>query len=448
MNREILNFLKEQDIEVIALSGRLGSGKNYIAENILYPLLPPKETIFLSLADHFKVDVIVKDDIRYERVYHKKDEESRVKLQTRGTEEGRDIYGEYIWINMLMTWMRVHVERGIKRFIISDCRFINELQFFNELGATTIKVLAPNRNRDAVLRESNGDEEKYKKISSHPSETQLEEHPDLFTYVIHNDYLDAPKIPFQISKIVQDLYSKTTPDTLYFVDVDDTLCLCRKYYDEVLVDFKDYIWKELYPNLRKVDFDIVYSRFMVETHTDDYHRRPFNVHQFYESLLSIYNTMVGSLSLFTRPVDIEYLKVLGYRVFERVYEPIVENIQSLKNLSKNKRNRIVLYTKGDIIVQTTKIVSLGLSSFDREIVAVKSPDILHYLMNKYKANKYIVIGDSFVNDIEPALTVGIRAFHLTNNPVNTDNTNYMAVEKFEEIVDCMENEPISLDSVK
>ena len=47
---------------------------NYVAENILLPMLPEKNTVVLSFADHFKVDTINKDGLKYEEVFHDKTE--------------------------------------------------------------------------------------------------------------------------------------------------------------------------------------------------------------------------------------------------------------------------------------------------------------------------------------------------------------------------------------
>ena len=47
-------------MEIIGLIGHQGVGKNYVAENILPSILPPKNTDDLAFADHFKKECITK----------------------------------------------------------------------------------------------------------------------------------------------------------------------------------------------------------------------------------------------------------------------------------------------------------------------------------------------------------------------------------------------------
>ena len=105
-------------MEVIGLLGYQGVGKNYIAENILNEILPKENTLIMAFADHFKIDCINKHNVEFNKIYLNKDIESRKLLQRVGTEEGRDIYGDDIWVNVLESWMRVYNNRGIKRFYI------------------------------------------------------------------------------------------------------------------------------------------------------------------------------------------------------------------------------------------------------------------------------------------------------------------------------------------
>ena len=97
-------------MEIIGLLGHQGVGKNYIAEKVLPKILPKKNYIVLAFADHFKVDCICKHNMEFNKIFGKKDFETRKKLQIIGTEEGRDKYGYDIWIRVLETWMKIVVQ--------------------------------------------------------------------------------------------------------------------------------------------------------------------------------------------------------------------------------------------------------------------------------------------------------------------------------------------------
>ena len=162
-------------MELIGLLGHQGVGKNYIAEKILIKFLDTKPTIILAFADHFKIDSIGKHNLEYEKVFHKKDYETRKKLQIIGTEEGRDKYGEDIWINIMHNWIKILNSRGIKRFIITDVRFQNEANWIKSLNGIIIKIEAPNRYMNRVVDEAGKDTDKIKDIILHPSEKNIDE---------------------------------------------------------------------------------------------------------------------------------------------------------------------------------------------------------------------------------------------------------------------------------
>lgn len=195
------------DIEIYAFSGKIGSGKNYIAENVLNSSLPPKNTVVMALADHFKVDACTKNGVQYERIYHNKDSESRRILQMLGTEQGRNVYGQDIWIKTVLTWIKIYSERGTKRFIITDIRFPNEVKAFKEVNAIIIRVHAPLRNKNKVIAEANNDPDIINTIRTHTSETSLDSCTD-FDYTIYNDIGQESSIQSQVDKMIKDIIDR------------------------------------------------------------------------------------------------------------------------------------------------------------------------------------------------------------------------------------------------
>ena len=171
--------------EIIGLLGHQGTGKNYIAENILPKILPNKQTLCVALADHFKITAISKHGADYDKVFGKKDFETRKLLQRVGTEEGRNVFGPDIWTRTLENWMDIYASRGIERFIICDLRFKNEIQWARSIGATIIKINAPDRYHTRLMQESNGDINKYNSIKNHPSERDIDD-TDIFDFEVDN----------------------------------------------------------------------------------------------------------------------------------------------------------------------------------------------------------------------------------------------------------------------
>ena len=173
-------------MEIYGILGHQGVGKNYLAEKVLPEILPNKQTLVIALADHFKIDSINKHGLSYDKVYGKKDFKTRKKLQEFGTEKGRYIYGDKIWINTLETWMTTFYTRGIERFIIPDLRFQNEVDWIKKLNGTVIKIVSEERFNIRLQNETNGDSKKIEEIKNHPSESGIDEIKN-FDFQINND---------------------------------------------------------------------------------------------------------------------------------------------------------------------------------------------------------------------------------------------------------------------
>jgi hypothetical protein len=202
-SRSLSVFAFANNIQIIGFSGKIGTGKNYVSEKLFLPMLPQKPTLVMALADHFKVDCCTKDGVAYERVFINKDEQSRVILQKRGTEEGRVKYGDDIWIRTAETWMRLYAERGVQRFIITDVRFPNEVDWVNSLGGHVIRIEAPERNLFRLNMEAKGDCEKLAALAGHLSETALDEYMDDFLCIIQNDFnRDSTSLITEIDRII------------------------------------------------------------------------------------------------------------------------------------------------------------------------------------------------------------------------------------------------------
>ena len=174
---------------LIGLSGKLGSGKDYIAHNLIIPIIEQLRYRYLqcAFADQIKINVMTKYNINYKDVYVNKTAQSRQLLQIEGTDIARS-QDVNIWIKYIDNWIKVHEMRGISIYIITDVRFKNEVEFIKEHNGIMIKVFAPQRNHNRLIQESNGDTTIYNKIKQHISECDLDEIPDnKYDVIINND---------------------------------------------------------------------------------------------------------------------------------------------------------------------------------------------------------------------------------------------------------------------
>lgn len=166
-------------MNIIGISGNAGVGKDYLTKHILAPMISNGQPyIIASFADHFKIDSIVKDNLDRTKVYGKKDSITRSILQQKGTENGRDIYGNDVWVNILHERLLQYSSRGIKYFFITDCRFENEIQYVKSKNGIVIRIEAEDRHNELMSIEGNENK-------NHSSETSLSKYTN-WDYIIDN----------------------------------------------------------------------------------------------------------------------------------------------------------------------------------------------------------------------------------------------------------------------
>ena len=190
--------------KILAFSGKIGTGKNYLAETPVFNYLRKtnKNVLILAFADYLKMICHVKDRILYERLFYDKDEESRKALQTRGMLERKE--NNNVFVEILDCKIRLAFDRKIDVILISDLRFKNEFEFLKNKGSILFRINAPKRNKDKLLKECGGDENKASIIASHISEIDLDNSIKDFHHVLNNDYDNEDNIVFELEKILND----------------------------------------------------------------------------------------------------------------------------------------------------------------------------------------------------------------------------------------------------
>ena len=173
---------------IIGLSGKMGSGKNYIAEKIIYPSYKDEYNILIiGFGDLMKNELYARDTtLSYDELYDHKTFETRNKLQQYGTENGRDKYHQDIWVRGLDIQVETFRRRSNDNciIIVCDVRFQNEAEFIIKKGGKLIRIVAEDRTNERYLREAKGDIEQSQKIATHRSETELDSYK--FDYIINN----------------------------------------------------------------------------------------------------------------------------------------------------------------------------------------------------------------------------------------------------------------------
>lgn len=188
---------------IIGLSGRAGSGKNYIASKHLVSI-GFKD---LALADEIKIRAVATGVATYEEAFHTKPDSVRKWLQEEGTERGRDVFGEDCWCRALGARISLMRERwGLTDFVITDVRFPNEVAYVqHQLRGHVYKILAPQRVAASPLTEAQ---------RQHRSELAVDTLDTLVDGFILNDPLDAPSVEWQVARHLRSLGRPEVEDAL------------------------------------------------------------------------------------------------------------------------------------------------------------------------------------------------------------------------------------------
>lgn len=174
---------------IIGFSGKMGAGKNYIAEKIL-PSVLQTNIYYMAFGDQIKVELGCRNvELSHNQLFNDKPNHVRNLLQTYGTENGRDAHGENVWIKALSLWMDIYKSKNRRNdvvFVITDVRFRNEAKWIQDNNGILIRINAPNRNLLKLNESSAG-----AGAGEHSSETELDNYE--FQHIVHNEIDDNPE---------------------------------------------------------------------------------------------------------------------------------------------------------------------------------------------------------------------------------------------------------------
>lgn len=130
-------------MKLIGLAGRSGVGKSTLSATYLRPLGFNE----VGIADEIKIRAVATGVATYEEVFvGPKPAHVRTWLQEEGTERGRNVFGEDVWVRALLARLRkVEETWGIDQFVVTDVRFVNEVEFIHKHGGIVLRIDAPTR---------------------------------------------------------------------------------------------------------------------------------------------------------------------------------------------------------------------------------------------------------------------------------------------------------------
>ena len=183
----------------ISISGKAGSGKDTFADLLEVALINKIKFKREAFANKLKLVCSALTSLPIDTFFYRDKKNMilpdygitiRELLQKIGDELRKVDNG--IWINALSSSLRKY--KG--NYIITDARYLNEIEFIKSLGGITIKIERPFHTDDSITNE----------LSKHPSENEFEEY-DSFNFTVINDK-DLKNLKIMAEKVADEIWNK------------------------------------------------------------------------------------------------------------------------------------------------------------------------------------------------------------------------------------------------
>ena len=201
-------------------------------------------------------------------------------------------------------------------------------------------------------------------------------------------------------------------------DADDTLWDCQSWFDDV--EHRCCLLLSPWATAREV------SEGLVNTERKNLSLTGYGTKAFTLSLIE--NAVRVTRGQLTGDI-VQQLLDMGKELLNFPTTPLPEVEETLKRLAEQRRYRLVVFTKGELMDQESKLQRSGLEQYfsHMETVSNKSEREYRQLCENLGVapEQTVMIGNSFRSDIAPALAAGAWAVHIPYHVV-------WAMEKSEE----------------
>ena len=201
-------------------------------------------------------------------------------------------------------------------------------------------------------------------------------------------------------------------------DADDTLWDCQSWFDDV--EHRCCLLLSPWATAREV------SEGLVNTERKNLSLTGYGTKAFTLSLIE--NAVRVTQGQLTGDI-VQQLLDMGKELLNFPTTPLPEVEETLKRLAEQRRYRLVVFTKGELMDQESKLQRSGLEQYfsHMETVSNKTEREYRQLCENLGVapEQTVMIGNSFRSDIAPALAAGAWAIHIPYHVV-------WAMEKSEE----------------
>ncbi len=194
-------------------------------------------------------------------------------------------------------------------------------------------------------------------------------------------------------------------------NLDDTLSYCNRYFNLVIDEFADQMmaWFDSI-----TERDIKQKQLQLDVALISEHGLKSD--RFPESFVGTYKYYCDLTGREKKKDEIQYLRELGFKVFEIPVEPIPSMNETLQRL-KEEGHKLYLHTGVDEANQLRKISQLELTTYFEHRIFIsehKDTTALSDILKTIKADPNVtwMVGNSLRTDIVPALEMDIHAIYI------------------------------------
>ena len=177
---------------IIAISGKMGSGKTTLAES----LVEKYAGVHLKFADPlYRMHEAIRN-ILDDYGYIMKPKDGKL-LQLLGTEWGRETLGQNIWADLTENRIKQEIDDSEELeqeafIVVDDLRFDNELNLFKSIQDPRFKIIKIRLEASEEIRRERCSD--WRENTAHPSEIGLDHRTSEFDMVIHTDVLSQEEV--------------------------------------------------------------------------------------------------------------------------------------------------------------------------------------------------------------------------------------------------------------
>ncbi|MCM3728817.1 HAD family hydrolase [Neobacillus cucumis] len=229
-------------------------------------------------------------------------------------------------------------------------------------------------------------------------------------------------------------------------NLDDTLSYCNRYFNLVIDEFADQMmaWFDTI-----TEEDIKQKQLQLDVAAISEYGLKSD--RFPESFVGTYKYYCNLTGREKKKDEIQYLRELGFKVFEIPVEPIPYMNETLQRL-KEEGHELYLHTGGDEANQRRKITQLELTTYFEHRIFIsehKDTTALSDILKTIKADPNVtwMVGNSLRTDIVPALEMDVHAIYIPAEgewqynmvEVNVDHSSaFLTVDSLKEVPDVID----------